>query len=886
MSAFGDEVDADEMAARLAFLERLAADRDAGAVHAVADYQREWPGFEGAIADEYARAFDGSADEGRRVGPYQLVCELGRGGQAAVYLAQDTRLPRQVALKVMPRLAANRDDTARFRREVEAVSRLDDSAICPIYDVGEDAEHLYFAMRYLPGGSLADRIRERQRASAGSGAGAGASDSGREADRGTTTPGRVRPELRLVEQFEALARSLHRAHELGIVHRDIKPGNIMLGADGQFVLVDFGLARDEATTAATLTRTGDLFGTPGYMAPEQVTGQRADARADVWALGVCLYEALTCRRPFDGASREALFRAIQMDSPADPRRWNRAIPSDLAVVLGAALEKSPDRRYQSAAHFAEDLRRVRCFEPIAARAPGLWRRLWRWRQRHPAIAAGILFVSVTVALFVAEQTHSIAAIRAANDETQAINRFLVEEMLQAVTPKVAKGKDPTAKEIFENAARRVDVAFPGDDATGAAVRHMLGASFSAIGEPAAAERLLARAAESRQRLFGADDARTLQSRGHRARVLVDLDRWQEAEPTLLATLAQQERSLGAEHPDTLKTIVWLAQCLRHAGKRAEAERRLREWLPRFAAGRGSGDADLLVARRLHGQVLGDLGRAAEAEPLMRDVLAQLLATRGPDDLLVDSVRGDLASLLHDLEILHRRGENWPEVERLYEESLAFARRIYSENHPAFAVALNNLASCQEDRGDATKDQRRLDRAEELYQQALAARIRIHGEHHSAVATTLNNLGKLLMRKKEYGKAAEILDRAVAMRRELSGPKHRDTVIVEVNRASNVLRGQGAEPALPLFQHTLAICEGNENVTATTRETVRYFLGDCLRRVGRPADAVGPLLSAYQHFESAVGAGNPQCKTVATALAEVHAALGQAADAAKWRELAK
>ena len=202
--------------------------------------------------------------------------------------------------------------------------------------------------------------------------------------------------MRLVEHA---ARALHTAHEAGLVHRDVKPGNIIVSQAGDPVLVDFGLVHDEESDAHTLTETGQLLGTPAYMAPEQVASGHlnVDRRADVYALGVTLYEALTLSRPFDAPTRDRLYQQIMTADAPDPRRANPRIPKDLKVVLDVALDKDPNRRYQTALALAEDLKRIRSLEPIHARPTPAFLRLKRWVQRNRLAAAFLVVVSIALA---------------------------------------------------------------------------------------------------------------------------------------------------------------------------------------------------------------------------------------------------------------------------------------------------------------------------------------------------------------------------------------------------------------------------------------------------------------------------------------------------------
>jgi len=372
-------------------------------VKSVEHYQSLFPGHERAIASEFKvlSAFP------ETLGHYKLLRELGRGGQGHVFLAEDVRLERKVALKVMaPAWGSQQVD--RFEREAAAASRLNHPGICPIYEAGEHEGTHFIAMPYLEGQTLEQLIAEAQ-----------------ESERPTDTtvsitvgPGTAKQIDGILRVIERVALALHAAHEAGLVHRDVKPANILVRPDGRPIVLDFGLARDTTGGMKALTVEGDLMGTPAYMSPEQLLAQRItlDQRTDIYSLGVTLYECLTLRRPFDATSREALYKQILTAEPPNPMRFNKQIGQDLQVVCETAMEKDRDRRYQTAKDLAEDLRRVRSFESIKAKPAGIIRRAAKWTQRHPGkavgIAAAILALLTVVGVIVGQRIARDRAVSA------------------------------------------------------------------------------------------------------------------------------------------------------------------------------------------------------------------------------------------------------------------------------------------------------------------------------------------------------------------------------------------------------------------------------------------------------------------------------------------
>ncbi len=313
------------------------------------------------------------------VAGYEVLGTLGRGGMGVVYKARHKKLGRVVALKmIQPSLAGGgrwEAVLARFRVEAEAVARLQHPNIVQIFELGEHEGLPFMALEYVEGGNLAGLLA-----------------------RGPL------PRHHAGGLLEALARAVHAAHDADVLHRDLKPGNVLLMADGSPKVTDFGLAKMLDDDSGQ-TRTGAVMGTPAYMAPEQAEGKKeVGPQADVYALGAILYECLTGRMPFVGESVAATLRLVKEADPLPPRRLNPAVPRDLETICLKCLEKLPGQRYASARALAEDLRRFLVGEPIQARPAGPVGRAWRWCLRHPTqtaltAALALVVVGAVAALF-------------------------------------------------------------------------------------------------------------------------------------------------------------------------------------------------------------------------------------------------------------------------------------------------------------------------------------------------------------------------------------------------------------------------------------------------------------------------------------------------------
>jgi TolB-like protein/Tfp pilus assembly protein PilF/predicted Ser/Thr protein kinase len=307
-------------------------------------------------------------------GDYELVEEIGHGGQGLVYRARQKSLNRTVALKVIGLGHwATEAHLKRFRLEAEAVAHLDDPRVVPIYEIGERDGACYFSMKFIEGQPL-DKVIASQ----------------------------LPPARKAAELIAKVARTLHHAHQNGVLHRDVKPGNILIDTQGEPHLTDFGLAR-LVETDSTVTRTMEVLGTPSYMAPEQAAGKtnRFTASTDIYGLGAVLYQLLTGHPPFVGDTTYDVVRLVLETEPRPPRSLNPKVDRDLATICLKCLEKEPSRRYLTALTLAEDLERWLRHEPIRAQSTGALTRAKKWVQRNPTtatLAASLVALATAVGI--------------------------------------------------------------------------------------------------------------------------------------------------------------------------------------------------------------------------------------------------------------------------------------------------------------------------------------------------------------------------------------------------------------------------------------------------------------------------------------------------------
>jgi tetratricopeptide (TPR) repeat protein/tRNA A-37 threonylcarbamoyl transferase component Bud32 len=332
------------------------------------------------LADVPADSVESAAVLGRRVGRFELLSLLGSGAFGTVYRAHDPQLDRLVAVKV-PRRGAllTRQEVDRFLREARSTAQLRHPGIVPMYEVGEDDGLPYLVSEFVDGATLTDRMASGEL-----------------------------PPRETAELIARVADALEHAHRRGVVHRDVKPSNIMVRADGSPAVMDFGLAKRSAGEA-TVTLDGQVLGTPAFMSPEQARGEghSVDGRSDVYALGAILYRLLTGELPFRGTVRMVLHQVLH-EEPRPPRGLNDRVPRDLETICLKALAKEPSRRYAAASDLAADLSRWLAGEPIQARPVGRVEHLWRWCLREPRVAG--LAASLVLVLLGAACASTWAAI--------------------------------------------------------------------------------------------------------------------------------------------------------------------------------------------------------------------------------------------------------------------------------------------------------------------------------------------------------------------------------------------------------------------------------------------------------------------------------------------
>ena len=749
---------------------------------------------------------------GLELGHYRLMRIVGAGSMGVIYEARQRFVERSVALKILRRrrdvlreggsAQAYERMTQRFLAEAEVLGLLDHPGIVPIHTMERDGERSYFTMRLVRGDDFRAVI-------------ARVHGNSEQADAWTLQ--------RALGVVLRVCETMAFAHQRGVLHRDLKPSHVMVGAFGEVYLVDWGLAKlpgrpehcdlrlcedpaerrgAEASHAPTPLRTveGDVIGTPAYMPPEQARGEVAKlgARSDVYAVGALLYHLLVGRPPYLGQGERPSGRVVLDRVLAGAPTPVHALAPDTSPALSAicekAMQRDPERRYAGMQELATDLRAFLENRVVVAHRTGAWPELSKWLQRNRLLAGALASVLLlllgwglsalrmerrsnrNLARSVQETTRERDRARDQAAIATATTGFL-NDMFRSLHPIAAQGETVTVRGALDRASQRLAQEFDGPPAVAAEIHSMLGVAYYQLGHYAEAHPHLEAAYRSRQRLAGkaGPEVETsfelLRSMGEYGVLLRDMGRLEEAEGLLRNALAQTRTVFGTEARETLRSMGALAQLLLDRECFDEARELARQLLESSERSGSERDEDVLVALE---------------------------------------VLGSVSYRLNDFE----------KAEIYYRRQLELNQRLFGSEHSNSMIATTNLAAALEGLG---RDDEALALSSDLVEHLTT----VFGVHHRETLTARANLGLMLCNQGRVQEGIETLSEALAHRREVFGSEHPGTLLAIYNLAEVYRRSFRFAEALPLYRELLEV--QSERLDSEHPDLRRTMLGlaDCL-----------------------------------------------------------
>jgi serine/threonine protein kinase len=772
------------------------------------------------------------AEHPRSVGPFRILHLLGEGGMGAVFLAeQENPIRRRVALKLIKLGMDTREVIARFEAERQALALMDHPHVAKVFDAGVSEEgRPYFVMEYVPGAPITEFCDQE----------------------------RLSIEERLA-LFKEVCQALHHAHQKGIIHRDVKPSNILVSRqDGRPApkVIDFGVAKavnQRLAERTMMTERGLVVGTPEYMSPEQAesTGLQVDTTTDVYSLGVLLYEILTGVLPLDRevmrqGGWDAIQRSIREKEPRRPSErvsglgedaaavaanrsttasgLRRRLRGDLDWIVLRALEKDRSRRYPSASELAADVERYLRSEVVTAGPPSTLYRMRKFAWRHRAALAAALVIVASLSFALMESNRQRAKAERARDQSEAVTQFLAET-LGAADPRY-QGRSTPVGDVLDRAAEGIEGKFDGQPLVEAELRTAIGKAYGGLGDFRSARVHLEAAVGIWRRETGIRNRKAYAAVNALGILSMKQGRYAEAESLLGGLLETERRSLGDDDPDLLDTMSNLATVFAGTGRREEAAALLREAAERELRTVGEESRETLGSLHNLALLYQESGRYAEAESLHVRVLAAQRRMLGPEHPEILTTQNSLA-------VLYVAVKRYPQAESLLTQIVGIRRRTLGPEHQETLNAMNNLASVEFDLG-------RFAKAARLHAAVLEVRRRVLGDEHPQTLISMGNLGDAYTWAGEPARGEPLLRSAVSIAARVLGEEH-----------------------------------------AIHSVTLRKY-GVCLAHLGRHREAEAALLRAHALLLKRFGPDHERTRLAERDLADLYEAWGKAAEAAKWR----
>jgi serine/threonine-protein kinase len=843
-----------------------------------------------AAVPEVRQQLEGAV-EGMRIGPYRVLSELGHGGMGAVYLAvrDEPSFTQKVALKLIKRGMDTDEIVRRFVAERQILASLAHPNIARLFDGGSTPDgRPYFVMEYVEGQSITAYAGERK----------------------LSTEARLRLFLRV-------CRAVQHAHQSLVVHRDLKPANILVDAEGEPKLLDFGIAKllDPSSFGGMTALTGLAPGpmTPDYASPEQRAGGPVTTATDVYGLGLLLYELLVGQNPRsverklgEGWSGRLPSQVLAAAGDAERRRLARRLAGDLDTIIGKALESEPERRYGTAAALAEDVERHLTQKPVAARRSTLAYRLSRTLVRHKLAATLALAACLFAAIFsyvALAWLQERGRVEAQHQISQALNDSL-QRMIRAADPEQSRGKTLTVRQVLDAGAQELlgrDVRY--DAETRAALLETTGVTYLNLGLYDDARRYLQQALQLRERQRNRSREATLNLAGNwtlLGRVAFLQEKYDASRDSYRRAIAIKERLLGPAALPLATDWNGLGMIALAEGAPDLAGRHFGKAL---AISRAAEDGQRELAETLNnlGTLEASRGQLARAQIFFESALRYLRSTLGEDHPDIPRARSNLAFTLF------RRAE-YDAAETLYQEIVDMRRRLLGPDHPDLARALLELASAQHQRGRLVKAratlgellrirrehrfpadqdeaetwhllgnvylaQNELDAAEGALEKSFEAYRALPGEHRSDLADILSAQALIHRRRADLAGAIALARRSLELTRAAVGEKN-PAVMNPLELLAELLQQAGrSRDAEVAYRQSLDLLSGSEWADHPDRARVLVGLGGLLVETARAPEARPYLEDGLRIRRQALPAGDPAVARAESQLGACYAALG-------------
>jgi serine/threonine-protein kinase len=791
-------------------------------------------------------------------GAYRVRHLLGEGGMGVVYLAERPDLGSVAAVKLLRDAWVSPARRERFTLEQRTLARLEHPGIARLYDAGALPDGTpWIAMEYVAGEPITMWCRSRDAS--------------------------LDDRLRLIRD---VCEAVQHAHRHLVIHRDLKPTNVLVRTDGSVALLDFGIAKHLESEDAPVdqTRTGIRLMTPAYAAPEQILGSAVGVHTDVYSLGVMLYELLAGRPPFELAGRSSaeIERIVLEQDPEPPsvaaRRAGadhpvhgigRAEWADLDVLVLTAMRKEVDRRYRSVDALVRDIDHFRAGEPLEARREGARYRFAKFVRRHRRALGATGLATATLVALVAFYTHRLAAARDA-----ALAQAARAERIQRFTLALFSGGDEAAGPA--DSLRVVSLLDRGlldarslsaDPAVQSDLALTLGRIYQQLGKLDRADSLIRAALGFRARVTAGDDAETARALVARGLVRSDQARYAEAESLVTRGLEMDRRLFGPVHPDVIAATQALGTVLRERGA---YDRAIATFESVVRAYSDAATDSAALAESLH-ELAGAhfyAGHWTTADSLDRAALGVLRHVYGPRHPRV-------ADVLMDLGAISDEQGRYTDAEHYYGDGLSIVRGWYGDSHPETASDLTMLARTYIKEGKLTD-------ADSLLRIALVIRERAYGPSHPAVASTVNEIGQVALKRQQYDDAEAAFRRMIGIYESTFGHDHFLLGVATSNLGSVFLARRDFARAERTLREAEAIFLRTEPPTHSNVGIVRVKLGRTLLQAGRFAEGERELRAGYEILVRQSSPTLVYLRIARADLATVYDSLGRPGEAARFR----